>query len=74
MYNLSEFHSRGIDSEQLRDYLISLGFRIVKSYYHWQGLSKLTDFIFRKKKFPKEIAPLSVFIAQKVTSHKESKG
>lgn len=65
LYRLSEFHSEGIDSEGLKNYLISLGFKIIKGFHHWRGLSPLTDFIFREGRFPKEIAPLSVLIAQK---------
>lgn len=65
LYNLSEFHSQGIDSEQLKTYLISLRFKIIKSYYHWYGLSPLTSLIFQEREFSKGIAPLFGIIAQK---------
>lgn len=67
--SLSECQSEGIDSGELREHLISLGFRITKSYSHWYGLSRLTDFVFGKRKFPKGVAPLSLFVAQKANSH-----
>jgi ubiquinone/menaquinone biosynthesis C-methylase UbiE len=66
LYKLSEFHSNGIDSEELKDYLISLGFKIVEAYHHWYGLSKPTNFIFGDKRFLKGTAPISGFVAQKV--------
>jgi ubiquinone/menaquinone biosynthesis C-methylase UbiE len=66
LYELSEFHSKGIDSEEVKDCLISLGFKVVNSYYHWYGLSKLTNFVLGERKFfKKEFAPLMRFVAQK---------
>jgi len=51
LYNLSEYHSRGIDSEELKMHLTSLGFRIIRNCYHWYGLSKVTNFIFIKTNY-----------------------
>ena len=65
LYSLSEFHSGGIDSERLKDHLMSLGFKIIKSYYHWYGLFPLANFIFRESEFSKNIAPLFGLVAQK---------
>ncbi|MFC1807308.1 class I SAM-dependent methyltransferase [Candidatus Omnitrophota bacterium] len=66
LHALSEYHSEGIEFEQVRDYLISLGFNIEKSYCHWYGLSPITDFIFRNARFSKGLAPLAGFIAKKI--------
>ena len=65
LYNLSEFHSDGIDSVKLKDHLLSLGFKMIQEYHHWHGLSRFTDLLFRERRFSKERGPLSCIIAQK---------
>ncbi|MFH1868390.1 MAG: class I SAM-dependent methyltransferase [Candidatus Omnitrophota bacterium] len=65
LYNLSEFHSEGIDSAQLKSDLVSLGFNIKESYCHWRGLSVFTDLLFGDRISAEDKAPLSCIIAEK---------
>lgn len=65
IYDLSEFHSDGVDADNLINYLEKNGFDICDNIYHWYGLSKLTDFVFRHKKFNKSYAPLMKILARK---------
>lgn len=65
LYKLSEFHSDGIDSRGLENYLASLGFKVVESYYHWYGLFNITNLLIGEKKLFCGIAPLYGCLAQK---------
>lgn len=65
LYGLSEFHSDGIDTVKIKEYLERIGFSVKNNFYHWYGLSKITDSFFGKKTFRKETAPLAGFIIQK---------
>lgn len=65
VYNLSEFHSNGVDMGKFREYLVSLNFSIEENFYHWYGLSRVTDIIFKEKIFRRGQAPLGCIVARK---------
>ena len=66
IYDLSEFHSGGIDVDKVLNYLREFGFEIFESYYHWYGLNHLTDSIFKHRRFKKRNAPLMSILARRV--------
>ncbi|MDP2939642.1 MAG: class I SAM-dependent methyltransferase [Candidatus Omnitrophota bacterium] len=67
IYDLAEFHSDGIDKQELEHCLKELGFEIIDSFNHWFGLSRFTNKIFGYKKFCSSSAPLLSIVARKVS-------
>jgi len=65
IYELSEIHSDGIDSDKTIIQLNKLGFNDIKHHYHWFGLNKYTNIIIRDKIFRKGFAPLFSILARK---------
>lgn len=65
IYNLSEFHSKGVDVEKILNYLKEFNLKVCENYYHWYGLNRLTDSIFNHKMFRKTDAPLISILAKK---------
>lgn len=57
LYNLSEFHSDGIDFFKIKYLFESQGF-CVKTDFHWFGLTPMTDKIFGSASFAHGWAPL----------------
>ena len=43
VYDLSEIHSDGVESPKIIDGLKKAGFKSVEPFYHWYGLSGLTN-------------------------------
>lgn len=66
VYDLSEFHSDGVDAAEIIGCLKNNGFSTLDIYYHWYGLSAFTDMIFRQKRFSENNAPLLGIVAKKV--------
>jgi len=64
-YDLSEFHSGGIDADKILTYLMESGFKIYENYCHWYGLNSLTDCIFKNKRYKQKDAPLISIVAEK---------
>lgn len=64
-YDLSEFHSDGIDKQELEHYIKELNFAILESFEHWFGLSKLTNRILNLSRYPLKSAPLLSIVAKK---------
>lgn len=65
IYDLSEFHSDGIDNNELEHYIRELDFEIKESFDHWFGLSSLTNRIFNFRRYSKRSAPLLSIVARK---------
>lgn len=65
IYDCSEFHSKGIQTETISESLLSIGFREVKLDYHWYGLSPLFDGIFSDKIYKRGFAPIVRVTASK---------
>lgn len=65
IYDLSEFHQHGIDSESIENILKKLGFSEVNCQYHWYGLSPITDKLFGRRIYKQGFAPLVKIIAVK---------
>ncbi len=57
-YHLSEYHSQGIPTQEVRGLLEAVGFRKVSMTFHWFGLNPLTDIIWGKKEMGQDSAPL----------------
>ncbi len=58
LYDLTEVHSEGIDSDATVAALKDAVFRDITRRYHWFGLSGLFNRIMKKKLFKKGLAPL----------------
>lgn len=64
-YDLSEFHSDGIDKQELERYIRELDFAILESFDHWFGLSSLTNRILSFRRYSLRSAPLLSIVARK---------
>lgn len=64
LYELSEWHEEGIDSAGLVKMIGGAGFD-VEAYFHWYGLSPLSDNLFGAKRFSRGWAPLLSLTAKK---------
>jgi len=62
VYDLSEWHSNGVDAAGLVRLLEAAGFAVEASY-HWFGLSPLTDRLFGEKPRGRGWAPLLAIVA-----------
>lgn len=65
LYHCSEFHEEGIPSGEIETMLKEAGFKDVMFYYHWYGLTSVTDRIFGKRLYKKGYAPIVKIIAVK---------
>ena len=65
IYKMAEYHSSGINSDEIDEILKKTGFSQVHINYHWYGLNKITDNMFGKKKYKKGFAPLLQVIVVK---------
>lgn len=65
LYELSEIHSEGIDSNNILKQLKEIGFVNIKDNYHWFGINKITNKIIGKKTVRKGFAPLLSILAKK---------
>lgn len=66
IYDLSEFHTEGMDADKILGYLKEIGFEVFENFYHWYGLSGLTNSIFKCRRFKKREAPLISILARKI--------
>lgn len=65
LYETSEIHSNGIDSNNIVAILNSIGFREIVVSYHWLGLNFITDKIFSKVTSKCSWAPILSVTARK---------
>ena len=65
LYDCSEFHQNGIQSDLICSLLKKIGFSEVSISFHWFGLSSFSDRLFGKKKYPRGWAPLTRIVALK---------
>ena len=66
MYNLSEYHGNGVDSDYLIRMFEKSGFTM-ETGFHWFGLNPVTDVIFGQKSYLCGRAPLFSMVAYKKT-------
>ncbi len=57
-YHLSEYHSKGIPTHEIRSLLEAVGFSKVSMTFHWYGLNPLTDMFWGKREMGPPSAPL----------------
>lgn len=65
LYDLSEIHSGGIDSDKILKKLEELGFVDIEEQYHWFGLNKFINLMIGHRTFRKGSAPLFSVSAKK---------
>jgi ubiquinone/menaquinone biosynthesis C-methylase UbiE len=65
IYNLTEYNANGIDSLEMAAVMKEIGFSEVNLYYHWYGLTGITDSVFGKSFYGRGWAPLLRIVAVK---------